>query len=49
MISVLIAVLPPDDPVDSVGRLCVVMVAIRGAATLVIIAASTRRFLPWPS
>ena len=46
MISVLVAVLPPDDPI---GWLCVVMVAIRGAATLVIIAASTRRFLPWPS
>lgn len=46
MISVLVAVLPPGDPI---GWLCVVMVATLGAATLVIIAASARRFLPWPS
>lgn len=49
MISVLVTVLPPDDSVDSVGRLCVVMVANFGSAALAIFAASTRRFLPWPS
>ena len=46
MISVLVTILPPD---DSVGRLCVVMVAIFGTATLAIISVSARRFLPWSS